>query len=1285
MPNADPIDIRFLLNSEEFKKMADDISKSVHGVTDDAAHQSAQLTAQIDAFFKNLTQSLKGAFSDVKLDALSKQLEGVDDAGKRFSITLDFIKKNLADLKLNPDEAKEFSEAISNLQDPVEKTSEAIDKLADEMAEKMQLAGLSVKNLEKKLTELRENEKLLQAAVKNAHDPGLLAENKKILDELLASERAITRELEKRRNPTPAGGGGGGKDAYKETAEGMKSQADQARMLQGAMRGLFGAMTSAMVATQMLGGENKRMTETMTTLMSVYAVIRGAVEAYKQAQQVGNVVLAFSEKLFRGQAAAATTAAAATEAQAVATEGARVATVGLNTAIKANPIGLIITAIVAVTTAIITWVRQTKTATEKQKELNDALLKSRGLLREVYDLMHTGAAQAVEDAKNAIALAQSRGASETEILALKRDQLEAERDLLNLRKGENLEDVDNLDNNRTRLQQLLIEQNALEKRTELNKAERKQLDAVKADIAVYRDRVQLGEEINKGIRDNTAARAENAAASSEAAKQEAARAAEAAKANTELARRNAVAAAEARSAAQIEGTAEWLRAELAAIDTREKADIASARAAGETIVKIQQDAANARLAAEQRYNQQQLTDRISAINAQLSAVKKGTLEEMQLRIDAIRTQADMELAAQNISAAKRTEIEAKVAAESAEIRKQYNEQINEADLKARESNINAALTLVAQGSAEELRLRQQLLELRTLMEVQQAQKTINNEQELQAKITEIYARNLVDRQKLQKDFFENSLNDQLAAIDREFDAQKAALLNQSNNSPIGTRVMRDNQELLAIQVEINREARKQIELEKEFTAARKQGGARLIAAAKALAESEANTKALEDRLKVIKNQKLLDQFSDVAGYLNEMGQSLSELGNQLSELDEGLGDTVSTIGQLANAASDVLQGLATGNPVGIAAGVVKAVSSVISIFNAARESEKQAMQELKKYQDDLIKNEIAYTSMMRERARVQSDITKETVAELNARKAMLDTQKSQAQQDYDRLLAQIQQTGQQIVGEHTKKYGGILGIGRKTKVVQDFAALTGFDFDDLERLFTEGKLDDATAAWFKELQKVRNELDNITDATADAEDQLRQVLTGTTADSIADSIMRGFENGKIAIEDFADDFETLIKQAILSSIQVNTLRKPLENFYNQFASMAESGNKLDMQEVQALQSQYNAIIQQAAEQFQQLQSITGVSFGLSNQPGLAGAISRTITEDTANELAGLTRGQFDYIRRQYTTLSDSLIVQRSIEANTANMVVSLNLSLIELQKITVNTRDTNQSVRDMGL
>ncbi len=57
---------------------------------------------------------------------------------------------------------------------------------------------------------------------------------------------------------------------------------------------------------------------------------------------------------------------------------------------------------------------------------------------------------------------------------------------------------------------------------------------------------------------------------------------------------------------------------------------------------------------------------------------------------------------------------------------------------------------------------------------------------------------------------------------------------------------------------------------------------------------------------------------------------------------------------------------------------------------------------------------------------------------------------------------------------------------------------------------------------------------------------LKEMLTGTTSDSITDSILEGFKNGKRGARDFADDFEVMMKDALFQSLKFQALEGPLK-------------------------------------------------------------------------------------------------------------------------------------------
>jgi hypothetical protein len=311
----------------------------------------------------------------------------------------------------------------------------------------------------------------------------------------------------------------------------------------------------------------------------------------------------------------------------------------------------------------------------------------------------------------------------------------------------------------------------------------------------------------------------------------------------------------------------------------------------------------------------------------------------------------------------------------------------------------------------------------------------------------------------------------------------------------------------------------------------------------------------------------------------------------------------------------------------ISAGI-KIVTGVVNFFKAAKATAIASAAELVAYQQRIIDGQITYNEYLREQARSQQDINDLTGTELQTRLQLLNVQKQQAQADFNTLLAQGAATGQYVTGEHTEKYGGVLGIGKKTKVVQDTASIAGMTYDQINELDIEGKLTGPTKDWFDQLKASNTEISDINDALAEAQAQTDQIFTGTTASSIADSILEGFKAGKRTMEDFAGDFQTLMQNAMLSTFESDYLDVQLKKFYADFAARSEKAGGLTDADEAALKQEYADIITGAAADLDNIQKLTGPLGGSSDDSATTakGQIEASITEDTASRLYGVFAG-----------------------------------------------------------
>jgi hypothetical protein len=214
----------------------------------------------------------------------------------------------------------------------------------------------------------------------------------------------------------------------------------------------------------------------------------------------------------------------------------------------------------------------------------------------------------------------------------------------------------------------------------------------------------------------------------------------------------------------------------------------------------------------------------------------------------------------------------------------------------------------------------------------------------------------------------------------------------------------------------------------------------------------------------------------------------------------------------------------------------------------------------------------------------------------------------------------------------------------------------------LNELFTKGELTGKAKELFEQLQKLKQEGVDIDQQLIDLKERAAETFTGTTADSIVDSIAAGFKDGLHSAADFSGKFEDLMRDAIINSLKYRFLEGPIQDLFDEFAADSQSGGALTKDEIKDLQTKYNYIITNANKQFQDLQNIAGINFsatgGTQQQNTLVGNV-KALTEDTGNELLGAFNGQrlatLNLVDIQKTALGHLNV----IESNTATTFMEI--------------------------
>lgn len=530
-----------------------------------------------------------------------------------------------------------------------------------------------------------------------------------------------------------------------------------------------------------------------------------------------------------------------------------------------------------------------------------------------------------------------------------------------------------------------------------------------------------------------------------------------------------------------------------------------------------------------------------------------------------------------------------------------------------------------------------------------------------------------------------SFNDERLKLEKEYNEQVAALKKNYTGVDLDNRLKNLKAVHEADLREVDNNAARQSDIYKklnediiQFT--RQQVRERINELKKLLKASPDITPEIKASIKsqIDNLENLLDEtsrgaeiagvFGKIAGDLSTLSNGFSSLASSVEFMNAGLADTLQTLGDITNVAASAANAIAqfaSGNIIGGIAGVMETLAGVFQIAKKARESEQRAAEEIASFQMQMLEGEVEINRLYRERERDQARINKLKLEGLLEEKKILEQQRKASKEQYEFILKQLQEQSF-VAGKTTEQYGGVFGIGKKTRSTEILESLAGKSFEDLEKLFISGQLTGKAKELFELLQQIKKEGEDLDQLLADTIRETQQILTGTTAESITDSIAQGFADGKYAVADFADDFEALMKNAIIQSLKAKALEGPLQKFYEQFALAAESEGALTESEIANLNEYFNSIIENARQGFEDLQKITSVNFGSDSSNSLKGAIQSQLTEQTGSILVGHFAGLRLDARTMLSIATRQVNHLAQIEANTAYLL-SIDRRMASLQ------------------
>ena len=373
---------------------------------------------------------------------------------------------------------------------------------------------------------------------------------------------------------------------------------------------------------------------------------------------------------------------------------------------------------------------------------------------------------------------------------------------------------------------------------------------------------------------------------------------------------------------------------------------------------------------------------------------------------------------------------------------------------------------------------------------------------------------------------------------------------------------------------------------------------------------------------------LLDEWTELdnSEKASRIGQECYKIADGLSYAAEtaelfntSLGSALSTTAQLVGNIGDIAGGVGSvmaGDVVGGAAGILGGITGIVSSIKKRVEENKKILNDYLLSLVETEMKELEYNAILRERLRLTQQINETSIQYFSRMGSELTRQTGDISKEYAEVWAKLQD--EQYISASHYKHGTWF---RKAKTWNDYASLAGMSYEDIESLYTQNKLTDTAKVLFERLKALKEEGEDVAGMMDDLNEEMREAFTGTTTSSIADSILQGFAAGKRSAQDFADDFQEMLNQAVLEGVKMRALEEPLRQWYEQFAAASQNG--LTAENIAALREQYNRIIEDAARELEAMEQVTGLTIGQAESVRTSAAkLSPSMSQDSADELNG---------------------------------------------------------------
>lgn len=437
----------------------------------------------------------------------------------------------------------------------------------------------------------------------------------------------------------------------------------------------------------------------------------------------------------------------------------------------------------------------------------------------------------------------------------------------------------------------------------------------------------------------------------------------------------------------------------------------------------------------------------------------------------------------------------------------------------------------------------------------------------------------------------------------------------------------------------------------------------------------------EERLRAAQDKRYSAQKSltDAVNSIGQKGMAIVNAGNDIVDMLGNFGVKVpEAVSETLNGVSQVMSGLesidltkpfsAITGSVSILTGIGNTIAGLFGFGGA----DYSGYENLKSKYEGLI--DIWDSLISKKQQYIDIDYGIEAQKAAEEAKKLVDVQIERQRQ----LMHSLSGSGASI-GSHSLGYRVNRGMSAQDwarlsqltgENIREFGDVINLDADVIGKVLQDEKFVSVLTAVNSEFVTYIQNIDKYSEQLQEIAEQEKEAFTGVSFDEFRDSFVSMLSDLDATNQDFADNFEKYLQNAIFSSLIAGKYKQQIQELYDTWATKAESGGELTKDEAGILRNKYQDIINDMLAEREQIMKDFGWSSSAdsgSSQSPSSGALT-TMSQDSISTFEGIGRNMQTHLANTDKFVQEIRNTQKQ-DSQTLATIAGHTAHLVEIHEI----------------